>query len=109
MAIFSDSILKVILNINSIKIAESSSTEFEFQINVEDFIIEEENKFLEINKLIVALDKIPPRHREILSLRFYSKLEYADISSLMGITYQVARNQLSYAVTRVKTIISENS
>jgi RNA polymerase sigma factor (sigma-70 family) len=91
------------------KRAESPFPEAEFQISIEDFIIEEEDKLFEINKLLLALDKIPPRQREILYLRFYCKLEYADICSLMGITYQVARNQLSSAVTRVKTIISENS
>jgi DNA-directed RNA polymerase specialized sigma24 family protein len=62
----------------------------------------------EINKLIDALDKNPPKQREILYLRFYGKLDYAGICSFMEITYKMARNQLSSAVTKLKTIISEN-
>jgi hypothetical protein len=42
------------------KRAESSSPDFEFQIGVEDFINEEEDKLAKINKLIDALDESPP-------------------------------------------------
>lgn len=89
------------------KRVESRSSELGFQISIQDFIIEEEDKALKINKLLGALDDIPPRQREVLYLRFYCKLEYADICKLMGISYQVARNQLSSAIKRVKELVSE--
>ncbi len=80
--------------------------DLDFQISSQDFIIAEEDNALKISKLVEALDKIPPRQREILYLRFYCKLEYADICKLMGISYQVARNQLSSAISKVKTLVS---
>ena len=81
--------------------------DLDFQISTQDFIISEEDNAFQIKKLVLALEKIPPRQREILYLRFYCKLEYADICKLMGISYQVARNQLSSAITRVKTLVSK--
>lgn len=76
--------------------------EMDFQVSVEDFIINREEHREQVRKLVNALGMIPPRQREILYLRFYCHLEYADICELMGIGYQVARNQLSLALTALR-------
>jgi RNA polymerase sigma factor (sigma-70 family) len=74
----------------------------DFQISTEDFIVAREEERERIERLLRALEQIPPRQREILYLRFYCRLEYADICQMMGITYQVARNQLSLALASVR-------
>jgi RNA polymerase sigma factor (sigma-70 family) len=76
--------------------------ELDFQISAEDFIIEREEQRAQVQQLVTALDQIPPRQREILYLRYYCHLEYAEICELMGIGYQVARNQLSLALTTLR-------
>lgn len=76
--------------------------ELDFQVSAEDFIIERESQCEQVKKLVNALGLIPPRQREILYLRYYCHLEYAEICELMGINYQVARNQLSLALSALR-------
>ena len=76
--------------------------ELDFQVSAEDFIIEREAQREQVKKLVNALGLIPPRQREILYLRYYCHLEYAEICELMGINYQVARNQLSLALSALR-------
>lgn len=76
--------------------------EMDFQMSAEDFIVEREEERERIERLLKAVEQIPPRQREILYLRYYCRLEYADICQMMGITYQVARNQLSLALASVR-------
>ena len=38
------------------------------------------------------LKKLPPSQREVLFLRYYENLSYTEISEMLGISYQVARN-----------------
>ena len=76
--------------------------ELDFQVSAEDFIIEREAQREQVRKLVNALALIPPRQREILYLRYYCHLEYAEICELMGIGYQVARNQLSLALAALR-------
>ena len=77
-------------------------SELDFQVSAEDFIIEQEAQRDQVSKLVTALGMIPPRQREILYLRYYCHLEYAEICELMGIGYQVARNQLSLALAALR-------
>jgi RNA polymerase sigma factor (sigma-70 family) len=76
--------------------------ELDFQVSAEDFIIEREEQRTQVRKLVAALGMIPPRQREILYLRYYCHLEYAEICELMDIGYQVARNQLSLALAALR-------
>jgi RNA polymerase sigma factor (sigma-70 family) len=76
--------------------------EMDFQVSAEDFIINREEHREQVRKLVDALGLIPPRQREILYLRFFCHLEYAEICELMGIGYQVARNQLSMALAALR-------
>jgi RNA polymerase sigma factor (sigma-70 family) len=84
------------------KRTENSYQEIDFQVSTEDFIMEREEQRAQVQQLVTALGLIPPRQREILYLRYYCHLEYAEICELMGIGYQVARNQLSLALTTLR-------
>lgn len=84
------------------KRSDGLPSELDFQVSAEDFIIEREAQREQVRKLVNALALIPPRQREILYLRYYCHLEYAEICELMGIGYQVARNQLSLALAALR-------
>lgn len=84
------------------KRSESPPPEMDFQVSMEDFIISREDEEGRIRKLVEALGRLPPRQREILYLRVYCNLEYAEICALTGISYQVARNQLSSAIAFIR-------
>jgi len=43
-------------------------------------------------QLKVWLEKLPPRQKEVLFLRYYQNKSYLEIAEMMGINYQVARN-----------------
>jgi RNA polymerase sigma factor (sigma-70 family) len=55
----------------------------------------EESKLNELNK---QLDRISPRQKEALFLRFYSGLNYTEISKTMGINQQSAYNMVFRAL-----------
>ena len=38
------------------------------------------------------LEKLPPRQKEVLYLRYYKNKSYQEIAEILGISYQVARN-----------------
>lgn len=51
-----------------------------------------EEQALQSEKLRRAMEQLPARQREIVYLRIYQELDYPEISEIMGINYQVARN-----------------
>lgn len=50
-----------------------------------------------------AIDELPPRQREVLCLRFFEGFDYYEISDIMKISYQVARNYASRGMKRLRT------
>lgn len=43
-------------------------------------------------QLKALLNQLPPRQKEVLFLRYYQNKSYQEISDILGISYQVARN-----------------
>ena len=43
-------------------------------------------------QLKIWLEKLPPRQKEVLFLRYYQNKSYLEIAEMLGINYQVARN-----------------
>ena len=58
-----------------------------------------EEKEAKVNQLI---NQLPPRQREVLFLRYYKNKSYQEISQLLGINYQVARNFAYRALQTLK-------
>ena len=91
-------------------------TYHEFNLNnsdnnftAEDLIIMNEEKAVEKKIVQQAFNKIPPRMREALYLKMYSGLSYKEISLIMHINSQVARNYVSEAFRRLRLILAEAS
>ena len=61
--------------------------------------LENKDQQLAITKKIFdAFEKLSPRQKEIIYLKFYHNLSYEAVSEIMDINYQAARNLLSQAI-----------
>ncbi|MBO9633448.1 MAG: sigma-70 family RNA polymerase sigma factor [Chitinophagaceae bacterium] len=76
-----------------------------FQISHEDFIIGKQESEEKTAKVVQALNQLTNRQKEIVYLKFYQNLGYEEISEIMNINYQVARNLLHQAVKAMKKIL----
>lgn len=76
-----------------------------FEISYEDFVIGKQESEEKTTKLILALNQLTNRQKEIIYLKFYQNLGYEEISEIMNINYQVARNLLYQAVKAMKKIL----
>ncbi|MFD1145477.1 RNA polymerase sigma factor [Larkinella insperata] len=65
---------------------------FGITLDIEAIRIQEETNSEQLHRLNEALQKLPPRQKEALYLRFYENLSYDEIASLMEITSSVAYN-----------------
>ncbi len=83
----------------------ADSTELPFEISHESFLIQTEQDNANVAALTHQLEQLSPKQREIIFLRFYQHLSYREICEIMNIDYQVARNQLSIAIKRLRTLI----
>lgn len=80
-----------------------------FSLPVEDFIIKKEQERSRKNELKKVIDKLTPKQKEILYLRFYEGMSYDEIEDIMSVNYQVARNYLSQCLKTIKDKISSKS
>ncbi|WP_339867264.1 sigma-70 family RNA polymerase sigma factor [uncultured Algoriphagus sp.] len=81
------------------------SQSIEFASSIEEELISQD--YLKDNKSKVAnaLAKISKRQREIVVLKYFNDLSYAEISSIMSITPASAHNLLSKALQCLKVVL----
>ena len=68
----------------------------------EDFNIENEIIQDQISKLLLALNELPPRHREAVYLRFFTGLNSDELATVMNVTVQSTRNLLYQGIKSLK-------
>ena len=73
-----------------------------FQVSHENLIILRENQAENGAKVKTAMGRLSPRQQEIVYLRFFQGLSYEEISDIMRINYQVARNLLSQSLKALR-------
>ncbi len=78
-----------------------------FEISYETFIIDKQEHAEKTARVINALEQLSARQKEIIYLKFYQNLSYEEVSDIMNINYQVARNLLSQAIKTMKKIIQQ--
>lgn len=78
-----------------------------FEISHETFIIDKQEHAEKTARVISALDQLSARQKEIIYLKFYQNLSYEEVSDIMNINYQVARNLLSQAIKTMKKILQK--
>lgn len=73
-----------------------------FVFSIEHDIIEDEQKFLVLNKLAAEIALLPDRQREILYLRFNQGMSYEQIAELMQISVPTCRTFNYRALKQLK-------
>lgn len=57
--------------------------------------------------ILASMDQLTTNHREILMLRYYSDLSYAEISDTLGIKLGTVMSRLSRAKTKLMEVLDE--
>lgn len=73
------------------------------EISIENKLIDSENTDERMQKLAEASQNLKPRQKEILYLKFSQGLSYEEISEIMDINYQSARNLLHRTLIKLRT------
>jgi len=85
---------------------EQLEDEMNFVISHEDFIVQEEDRKRSFQQVTNAINRLPNRQKEIIYLKIYQSLEYEEISEVMNINYQVARNLFYQAIKSLRLLIN---
>ncbi len=75
---------------------------FTIQINVEDLLIEKEEKQLIKNEIKQMLDTLTPRQQEIIYLRYVQEYDYEQIAELLQISVHGCRKLVSKAILSLR-------
>lgn len=74
----------------------------EITFSHEDFIVKNESDEQYKRQLILAIEKLSKRQKEIIFLKYYEEMSYDEISDIMGIKYQSLRNTLHQALIELR-------
>jgi RNA polymerase sigma factor (sigma-70 family) len=77
-----------------------------FEWSHEDFLIEKHESDKKKQQVLAALGRLSSRQKEIVYLKYYQNLSYEEVSEIMNINYQVARNLLYQAIKSLKNILA---
>lgn len=77
-----------------------------FEWSHEDFLIEKHENDKKKQQVLAALGRLSNRQKEIVYLKYYQNLSYEEVSEIMNINYQVARNLLYQAIKSLKNILA---
>ncbi len=90
---------------NKIVYVEITEMPFSVSGSIEDLIVENEKKDEVQTKLLNALEKLSPRQKEAIFLRFNEGLEYTEICEIMEVDYQSVRNLIFRAVSKLRELM----
>ena len=88
--------LSKIRKINTVEIRETLVVEF--QLSIEELIINGEQRNIDLNKLRASIEKLNKTQKEIIYLKFYNNLDYQEIAEITGLKYQSIRNSMHKAL-----------
>jgi RNA polymerase sigma factor (sigma-70 family) len=77
-----------------------------FELSHETFLIDQQESDEKKQRVIKALERLTHRQKEIIYLKYYQNLSYEEVSEIMNINYQVARNLLYQAIKSLKNILA---
>ena len=88
------------------KIRKTTDTEleekyFDVELSIDQILIAKETTTEQKNNLQSAFNELSDRQKEILFLKYYSEMDYEEISSIMDLNYQSARNLVSRAIQKL--------
>jgi len=103
---FKFKLIRLITKNNKVKSLSSNGEENTFELSHENFIIDKELGSAKREKVLQALQELSPRQKEIIYLKFYLNLSYEEVSEIMQINYQAARNLIYQAIKVMKKAIT---
>jgi RNA polymerase sigma factor (sigma-70 family) len=77
-----------------------------FEWSHEQFLIARQEDEDKKRRVLHALGQLSNRQKEIIYLKYYQNLSYEEVSEIMNINYQVARNLLYQAIRSLKTLLA---
>lgn len=85
-------------------VSETESTELDFdaEISIDQTLIEQELSSERAAQLKAAMENLSKRQKEVIYLKYITGLDYEDISEVMDLNYQSARNLVSSALRALK-------
>ncbi len=86
--------------------ADPAAHDFEATPAHEQQIIAEEGSAQKSAELQAAFEQLSDRQREIVYLKYYAGMDYEDISEIMDLNYQSARNLLSRALSKLREVLT---
>jgi RNA polymerase sigma factor (sigma-70 family) len=78
-----------------------------FTLTIEDFLIKEEDSKHLNEKLVVSLNKLSERQREVIMLRFYHNLNFEELAEVLKMNVQSVRNLLFRALEKVRNDLKD--
>jgi RNA polymerase sigma factor (sigma-70 family) len=77
-----------------------------FEWSHESVLIAQQESKEKKERVLDALNRLSNRQKEIIYLKFYQNLSYEEVSEIMNINYQVARNLLYQAIKSLKSLLA---
>lgn len=74
----------------------------EFQLSIEELIVQGEQNDQNLKKLAVSLTQLNKTQKEIIYLKFYNNLDYQEIAEITGLKYQSIRNSMHKALKTLR-------
>ena len=89
--------------------AESVSRGQIFLLSAEEFIIQDEKKREQTEKLQSVIQDLSVRQKEVLYLKFYEGMSYHEIEQILGVSQHTARNYLYLALQNLRKLFPEEA
>ena len=86
---------------------ESDKIPFLYTLSSEEEIVEDENLKNRFHQLELAMSNLSPRQKEAIYLKYVSNLNYQEISILMQMNYQSARNLIFRGMEKLRESFSK--
>jgi RNA polymerase sigma-70 factor (ECF subfamily) len=77
-----------------------------FEWSHENLLIARQENQEKTARVLDALSRLSNRQKEIIYLKYYQNLSYEEVSEIMNINYQVARNLLYQAIKSLKSLLA---
>ncbi|HEX2627738.1 MAG TPA: sigma-70 family RNA polymerase sigma factor [Chitinophagaceae bacterium] len=90
---------------NSTTQTTEGDIENHFELSHDQFIMAREDEAAMVKKMVAAINQLPNRQKEIIYLKIYQGLNYEELSEVMGINYQVARNLFYQSIKSLRQIL----
>ncbi|MCG6187645.1 RNA polymerase sigma factor [Maribellus maritimus] len=78
-----------------------------FTLTIEDFLISEEDSRQLNERLVISLNKLSERQREVILLRFYHNLTFEELGEVLKMNVQSVRNLLFRALEKVRNDLKD--